>query len=279
MKDNPDFDGTLHFIFQPAEEGAKGAKAMITDGLFEKVQVDMVFGIHNWPYLPKGTMATRTGPIMAAADKLDITIQGKGGHAAWPQECIDPVVAGAQLVQAAQMIASRNVNPLEAVVISITQFHGGSGAFNVIPDTVTLKGTIRSFTPETRELAHTRLKDICEGVAKATGTQIECDILLGTDATINSRDGVEIAGIAAMDVFGDENIDLTTEPVMGAEDFGAFLQYKPGAFAFIGQAESDPQSAHNNSLHSPHYDFNDGIIPDAVAYFTRIVKTALPVKE
>lgn len=276
LKDNPDFDGQVHFIFQPAEEGAKGAHAMIKDGLFEKVQIDMVFGLHNWPYMPKGQMATRVGPIMAAADKLNITIRGKGGHAAWPHECIDPVVAGSQLIQAIQMIAARNTNPLEAAVISVTQFHSGSGAFNVIPDSADLKGTIRTFTPETRDLVHARLKEVCEGVAKATSTEIECEILLGTDATINSADGVACAVKAGSTVFGANNVNGDIAPVMGAEDFGAFLQHKPGAFVFMGQAESDPQSAHNHSLHSPHYDFNDGIIEGAVAYFTELVKTTLP---
>jgi len=275
LHDNPDFDGTAHLIFQPAEEGAKGANKMMEDKLFADFPCDMVFGLHNWPYLEKGQIATRVGPIMAAVDSVELTVNGQGAHAAMPQYGRDPLIAAASLVMQLQTIVSRNVSPIDTAVISVTNFNCGTGADNIISDTATLSASVRSFKPEVRALLEQRVKEICKATEIAHQVSIDIEYIQGTEPTINSAEGVEIAARAATQTVGIENVILDVEPCMGGEDFGAMLQDRPGAYVWIGQREPEEDSRHNQSLHSPFYDFNDEIIPTGVTYFVNVVKDYL----
>lgn len=275
LHDNPDFDGTAHLIFQPAEEGAKGANKMMEERLFTDFPCDMVFGLHNWPYLEKGQIATRVGPIMAAVDSVEITVTGQGAHAAMPQYGRDPLIAAASLVMQLQTIVSRNVSPIDTAVISVTNLNCGTGADNIISDTATLSASVRSFKPEVRALLEQRIREICKATGLAHQVSIDIEYHQGTEPTINAAEGVEIASRAATQTVGIENVILDVEPCMGGEDFGAMLQDRPGAYVWIGQREPEEDSRHNQSLHSPFYDFNDEIIPTGVTYFANVVKDYL----
>ncbi len=278
LNDNRNFNGTVHLIFQPAEEGGGGAYKMIEEGLFRDFACDYVFGLHNWPFLPAGQIATRTGPIMASTDRFDIIIRGKGGHAAVPHETIDPVVAGAQIVSALQSIVSRNVAPVDQGVVTVANFNAGTGADNIIAGTAALSGTIRAFRQETREFLHKRIREIVDYVAKAHMTEAEIDIAAGYAPTVNSADGAAMAAEAAAHIVDAGNVDTDIEPTMGAEDFGAYLMEKPGAFIFVGQGvPGDKDSPHNFGLHSPYYDFNDDIIPVGASLFATLVEQYMPL--
>ena len=192
LAENRNFDGKVYLIFQPAEEGMGGAHKMIEEGLFKRFPMDAVYGLHNWPKMPRGTVGVKAGPIMAGAERFDITITGKGGHAAMPQTCIDPIVIGSQIVQALQTLVSRTRDPIDPVVISITNFNGGTGAFNVIPDTAKLSGTMRSFKPETRDLMIQRIKEICSDTAAMLGGSATCEFMAGGyDPTVNNESKTE----------------------------------------------------------------------------------------
>jgi len=271
LAENRNFSGTVVLVFQPAEEGSAGAQAMIDDGLFERFPVDFIYGVHNMPGLAAGRIAIGPGPIMAAADSFEIVVQGRGGHAAIPHLTADPVVAGAAMVTALQAIAARNVDPTKTLVISVTQFHGGD-AFNVIPDRVTLGGTVRYFEPEVGADARRRMKEILDGVAAAYGVTATLDYSEGYPPTINHDDEAAFAQRVAAEVAGADLVLPEQPPVMGSEDFSFFLQVKPGAYAWIGNG--DGEGCHY--LHNPHYDFNDDILPLGASYFTRLVETALP---
>lgn len=279
LQETRNFNGKVHLIFQPAEEGGRGAIKMIEDGIFKDFPCDKVYGLHNWPWLPLGKVEMRAGPLMANVDDFDIKITGKGGHAAYPHATIDPVVVGAQLVVALQTVASRSQDPVDPIVVSITNFNSGTGASNVIPDTARLFGTVRSFSESTRAVAQKRFKEICDGIAAAYGATIDLDYDVQIDATINDPKETEFAARCAAEIVGPENVGTDVPMSMGGEDFGSFLKEKPGAYIFFGQGTKDAKSPHNQGLHSPFYDFNDELIPIASSYFTELVESALPLKK
>lgn len=276
LSENRNFNGVVHLIFQPAEEGFKGAHKMIDEGLFERFPCSTIYGLHNWPTMPKGTIAMRAGPIMASSDNFTLTIKGKGGHAAKPDYTIDPVVIGAQIVTALQTLVSRTCPPTEPAVISLTNFNAGTGAFNVIPDEAVIKGTLRTYDQDVRLLLKERIGSTAKGIAQAMGGDTDYDFNFVLDPTINSPKETEFCARIAKEIFGEHNVDTDVDPSMGGEDFGRMLMDVPGCYIWMGQAEADPASPNNQGLHTPRYDFNDEIIPLAVEYWIRIVENALP---
>jgi amidohydrolase len=261
------FSGTAVVIFQPAEEGGAGAKAMIDDGLLQRFGVEQVYGMHNWPALPIGSFMLRKGPFMAAADEITITIDGRGGHAAMPHQGVDPVVLGAQIVLALQTIASRNVDPLDHCVVSITRFDAGT-TNNVIPDRVRLNGTVRTLKAETRDYVETRIGEIVAGLAAASGATATVEYRRGYPPTVNHPAETEFAAAIARKIAGDDRVDANTLPVMGAEDFSFMLEERPGAFIFVGNGDSA-------KLHNSAYDFDDEALPYGISYWVELVETAL----
>jgi hippurate hydrolase len=262
------FDGTAVVIFQPAEEGGAGAKAMIEDGLLDRFKIGEVFGLHNYPGLPVGTFAIRPGPIMAAADRIWIEIDGLGGHAARPHLAVDTVLVGAAIVNALQQIVSRNVDPIDNAVVSITLFQAGS-TDNVIPATALLRGTGRSLKPETRDLLQRRVTEIAEGVARLHGAKASVRYQRDYPVVVNHPGATEFATAVARDVAGEAQVNPAAPPVMGGEDFAFMLQARPGAFIFMGNGNTA-------NLHHPAYDFNDAAIPFGSSYWVRLVETAMP---
>jgi hippurate hydrolase len=262
------FDGTAVVIFQPAEEGGAGAKAMIEDGLLDRFRIGEVFGLHNYPGLPVGSFAIRPGPIMAAADRIWIEIEGVGGHAARPHLSVDTVLVGAAIVNALQQIVSRNVDPVDNAVVSITLFQAGS-TDNVIPSTALLRGTGRSLKPETRDLLQRRVTEIAEGVAHLYGAKATVRYQRDYPVVVNHAGATEFATTVARDVAGDAQVDPAVPPVMGGEDFAFMLQRRPGAFIFMGNGDSA-------NLHHPAYDFSDAAIPFGSSYWVRLIETAMP---
>lgn len=280
LSETRNFDGKVHLIFQPAEEGGAGAIRMIEEGLFRDFPMKSVFGMHNWPGIPKGKISLRTGPIMASSDSFEITLTGKGGHAALPHLTIDPIVAGSQIVVALQSIVARGVDPIDQGVVSITNFKAGYGASNVIPESAFLSGTFRSFRVETRKFLQRRIEEIATAVAGAMQVKIDIIVNDGYDPTINSKDEAEFCAQVARSVVGDANVDIDVAPCMGAEDFGAMLQEVPGCYIMMGQGEPDKKaSPHNKFLHDTGYDFNDEIIPTGIEYWARIAEAALPLEK
>jgi len=275
LAETRDFDGTAYLIFQPAEEGGAGAQKMVEEGLFERFPANQIYAVHNWPGLPPGQIAVRPGPVMAATDEIQFTVHGKGGHAAMPHLTLDPVVVAAQIITALQTIASRNVNPLDAIVVSVCSMQTSQlGAFNVIPDFVKLVGTVRSFRPETRDLAERRIKEIVPGVATALGARAEVEYRRGYPATINSEREAAFAAQVGERVFGKDNVFTDAEPTMGGEDFSFMLQARPGAYVFLGQG-GGPTGCY---LHNSGYDFNDDVIPLGAGYLAALVEASLPLK-
>ena len=269
------FDGTAHLIFQPAEEGGGGGNVMVKEGLFERFPCEAVYALHNWPGLPAGKMAVRPGPVLAATDEMRITIRGRGGHGAMPHLVVDPVVACAQIITALQTIASRNVEPVDGVVVSgCSMATSQIGAFNVIPEAVHLVGTVRSFRPETRDLAEQKVKLIVSKTAEALGARAEIEYVRGYPATVNSVREAEFAQRVGGRVFGEGNVITDYDPVMGGEDFSYMLLERPGAYVFLGQGGGP----HNCFLHNPNYDFNDEVIPLGAGYLAALVEDALPLK-
>jgi hippurate hydrolase len=262
------FGGTAVVIFQPAEEGGAGAKAMIDDGLLDRFLIEEVYGLHNYPGIPLGQFAIRPGALMAAADRIRIEIEGIGGHAARPHKGVDTVLVGAAIVNALQQIVARNVDPIENAVISITVFQAGT-ADNVIPQTTLLRGTARSLKPEVRDLLERRIGEVAMGVAALHGARARVHYSRDYPVTVNHARETEFAAAVARDVAGDDQVDPATPPVMGGEDFSFMLQKRPGAFIFMGNGDSA-------GLHHPAYDFNDGAIPYGSSYWVRLVETALP---
>lgn len=273
------FDGRVLLIFQPAEEGGRGAFAMIKDGLFAgDLKCDAVYALHNWPYQPVGTAAIKPGPIMASVDDFDIVITGKGGHAAYPARCIDPIVIGAQVTMALQTIISRMVPAQDSAILSITNFNAGTGAHNVIPDTGRISGTVRTFKEDVRVLIEAKMKKICTDIGVANDATIVCDYQRNIDPTINDPAHTVIAADAMARILGEENVDRAVEPTMGGEDFGGMLAAVPGAYIFMGQGTNDPKSPHNQGLHNPGYDFNDEALAIGMDYFAELVESGLPLK-
>ena len=277
LAETRNFDGKVHLIFQPAEEGGAGAIRMIEEGLFKKYPVDAAFGLHNWPGMKMGEIGLRTGPIMASSDSFEITVKGKGGHAALPHLNIDPIVAASHIVTALQSIVSRQVDPVDQGVVSITNFKAGTGAHNVIPELAELSGTYRSFRVETRALLKRRIEEVSRAVANAFNTQIDFSFHDGYDPTINTPEASALCATVARTLVGDANVHANVDPCMGADDFGAMLQQVPGCYIWMGQATGDAASPHDKSLHNDGYDFNDEIIPLGIEYWTRLVESALPL--
>lgn len=267
----PDFDGTVVFVFQPAEEGEGGAPAMIADGLFERFPVEAIYGMHNWPGLAVGSFAVHHGPVMACADRFDITIRGHGAHAAMPHLGRDPLLAGAQLVQAIQSVVSRSVDPLSHAVVSVTRFLAGD-VYNVIADQATLAGTVRAFSVAVQDQIEQRLHELCAGVGQASGCDIELVYKRGYPPTINTHDEAALCARVARSVAGTAAVRTDLAPSMGAEDFSWFLHEKPGAYIWIGNGPGEGGC----TLHNPHYDFNDSILPLGATYWVKLVTTALP---
>ncbi len=267
-----DFDGTIHFIFQPAEEGEAGAKAMMDDGLFTRFPVAAVFGLHNWPWLPVGQIALRPGPMMAAMDIFDATLTGRGGHAAQPHLAVDAVVTAAALVQAWQGIVSRNLDPQEAGVVSVTQIHAGN-AWAVLPEDVVLRGTVRSFKPEVRAMLERRMREIAEGYASAHGCRFEMRYEHRFPPTVNSEAETHFAAQVAARLVGSGNVVHDAAPSMGSEDFGWMLQVQRGCYAWLGSAGRP-----GCLLHNPYYDFNDAVIPLGASYWVNLAKDYLAAR-
>lgn len=266
LAETRNFAGDAVVIFQPAEEGGAGAAAMIDDGLMERFGIEQVYGMHNGPGIPVGAFAISPGPVMAATDAIDIRIEGHGGHAARPHLCVDPVLAGAQLITALQGIVSRNVDPFAAAVVSMCEFHAGN-ARNVIPQTAELKGTVRTMTAAVRDMIEQRVRDVVAGVAQVTGTKIDLTYERGYPVLVNHLAETDVAIRVARDVAGEANV-VPLPPLMGAEDFAYMLEKRPGAFVFIGNGDSA-------GLHHPAYDFNDEAIVYGTSYWVRLVETQL----
>ena len=267
------FRGTVNLIFQPAEEGGGGGELMIKEGLFEMFPVDSVYGLHNWPGMPAGTFGVGSGPIMAAADMFDLPINGRGGHAAFPDQCIDPIVFASQVVSALQTITSRNTHPVDSVVISVTQIHAGD-AYNVIPDSVRMHGTVRTFQTETRAKIPSSMLRVAEGVCAAYGTTCELNYMSGYPTTINSVPETEISAKAVVDLLGEDKIILNPTPSMGAEDFSYMLEARPGCYVWLGIGPGKGEAG--CMLHSSRYDFNDDVLPTGASYWVKLVENELP---
>jgi amidohydrolase len=262
------FDGTAIVIFQPAEEGGAGGKAMVEDGLMDRWGIQEVFGMHNMPGVPVGQFAIRPGPLLAASDRIAIDVTGKGGHAARPHDCIDTVLVACNIVTALQSIVARNVDPLKSAVVSVCMLHAGE-AENVIPETAQLKGTVRTLTPGVRDLVERRFVEVAETTAKLYGATAKATYVRGYPVTTNHARQTEFAAAVAAQVAGADKVDTNTPPLMGGEDFSYMLESRPGAFIFLGNGDTA-------SVHHPKYDFNDGAIPAGVSYWARLVETAMP---
>ena len=272
LAETRNFDGTVHFIFQPAEENEGGGRVMVEQGLFDRFPVDAVYGMHNWPGLARGRFSIRSGPMMASYDVFELTVTGRGAHGAMPHQGVDPVVAGAQIVTALQTIVSRNLNPVDAAVVSVTQFHGGD-AWNVIPDEVVLRGTTRCFRPEIRDLLERRIRELAEGVCAAHGATLAMRYERRYPSLINDEAATARAAETAVEVTGDPaQVETDREPVMGSEDFAFMLEAKPGAYILIGNGPGEGGCM----LHNPRYDFNDAILPAGASYWARLVERSLP---
>ena len=271
LAETRNFNGTVNVIFQPAEEGYAGAKAMMDDGLFEKFPCDQVYGLHNWPQMPAGSIAAVPGPIMAAADKFDITVRGKGAHGAMPQNGVDPIVIGSQIVTALQSLVSRSKDPIETAVISITMFHAGA-AFNVIPEEAVLSGTVRTFNPEVQDMIEAGMKRIAEGIASGMGGSADVDFRRGYPATVNHEAQTQLAADVAGRIVGPENVRNDVDPTMGGEDFAFMLNEKPGCYLWLGQGGG----ASSENVHHPQYDFNDSVLPIGASVLARLVEELQP---
>ncbi len=270
LADSQAFDGIVHFIFQPAEEGGGGGRVMLEEGLFDKFPCQGIYGMHNWPGMAAGTIGVRSGPMLAAADFFWLTVRGQGGHGAMPHRANDPVVIGAEMVSALQTIASRAADPLQAVVVSVTQFHAGS-ASNVIPDEAKLSGTCRTLSDASRDLVERRLREIAGGIAAAHGAEVDIRYHRGYPVLVNTGPETDKARKAASRVVGQDNVTVDPPPEMGAEDFAYMLQAKPGSYVWLGNGGTDG----NCLLHNSHYDFNDDVAPIGAAYWAALVEQEL----
>jgi amidohydrolase len=267
LAETRNFDGTVHFVFQPAEENEGGGRRMVEEGLFDKFPAEAVFGMHNWPGLPSGKFAVRPGPMMASSDIFEVVVKGKGAHGAMPHEGVDPVVIAAQLVTAFQAIVSRNTHPLESAVITVTQIYGGD-TWNVIPDEVVLRGTTRTFKPEIQDMVERRMRETAESLCAAFGAGLAWRYERRYPATINTAAETEIAASVLAGIVGEENVHRDVLPSMGSEDFAFMLQEKPGSYVWIGNGGSA-------NLHNASYDFNDEILPVGASYWARLVEHVL----
>jgi len=271
LSETRNFDGTAVVIFQPAEEGGAGGEAMVKDGMMDRFGIQQVFGMHNFPGMPVGQFGIRPGPQMAATDEFTIDLEGKGGHAAKPHECIDTTLVAAQLLQALQSVVARNVDPVKSAVLSVTSLHTGGDAFNVIPQTVHMKGTIRTLEEDVRALVELRLRAMVEHIAAAFGATATLGFERGYPVTVNHEAETFFAADVAEAVAGEGRVERELPPLLGAEDFSYMLNERPGAFIFIGNGNTA-------MVHHPKYDFNDEVIPYGVSYWAKLAETAMPLR-
>lgn len=280
LAENNNFDGTVYLIFQPAEETGEGAKAMMKDGLFERFPCDSIYAMHNWPYAPLGQFEINMGPSMAGVDFFEVKIEGKGGHASKPHTVIDPIVIASQIITALQTIISRETDPFDPAVLSITNINGGSGAFNVIPSHVTFNGTVRTYCTSLKARIEQRIRKISSDIAENYGAKAYCTYKSMIEPTVNDPNHAKICADVARSQVGDDMVVTDGKASMGGEDFGAFLQHVPGSYVKIGQAvQNDPTSPCNQGLHNAGYDFNDALIPVAIEYWVRLVEHLLASKD
>jgi amidohydrolase len=270
LRDTSNFDGTVYFIFQPAEEHEGGGRVMVEEGLFDRFPMQMVFGLHNWPGLPAGSIAVTEGPVMAGADRFEITINARGAHAAMPHQGTDAILAGADLVQAFQSLVSRATDPLDSAVVSVTRFHAGH-ADNILPEQAVLGGTVRSFSPELQDALEAGLGRICTGIEATHRVRIELHYDRGYPPTINAEEPSFICREVARQVVGGELVLTHLKPSMGAEDFAYLSRVVPGCYVWLGNGPGEGGCM----LHSPHYDFNDAIIATGIRYWVRLVEKTL----
>ncbi|MEN0000385.1 MAG: M20 aminoacylase family protein [Pseudomonadota bacterium] len=264
LAETRNFHGTIVVIFQPAEEGGGGGRAMVQDGLIERFGIDRVYGMHNMPTVPVGEFTIRSGAFFAATDQFAVTVRGKGGHAAAPHATVDPIVIGAQIVQSLQAISSRNVDPIQSIVVSVTQFHAGK-SFNVIPESAKFVGTIRTLDADIRALGERRLKEVATGIAEAHGAEASVEFWPGYPVMVNDEGETDHAAAVAGSVAGADRVRSGVLPFMGGEDFAYMLEKRPGSMILIGNGDSE-------GLHHPAYDFNDEIIPYGVSYWAQLAE-------
>jgi amidohydrolase len=268
------FDGTVVLIFQPAEEGLGGAKAMIDDGLFERFDCDAIYGLHNWPGLPPGMIGINPGPMMAAADKFEVVIQGRGGHGAHPYQTLDPVVVAAHVITALQSVVSRNVSALDSAVVTVASVQAGDPlAMSVIPDQAKLVGTVRTFRHSIQSLVQERMQSLIQQIAAGFGASATLNYQRIYPATINTPKEAMFVADVATELFGSDKVVRDLQPSMGAEDFSFMLQHKPGAYFRLGQGGAESGCY----LHNPNYDFNDAVIPTGAGLFAALVEKAMPL--
>ena len=275
LKENNDFSGTVHFIFQPAEEGGGGGRVMVEEGIFDKFPCQAVYGMHNFPGIAEGKFAVHDTAVMAANETLNISIKGKGGHAAMPDKCIDPVVVGAQIISALQSVVARNVAPLNSAVVSITMVNAGT-ASNVVPDDMQLTGSLRYFSKEVGDEVKEKIKNIVEGISQSMGASATFESLPNYPATINTPKHSELCANAAAMVVGENNVLRSEQPTMGSEDFAFLLNASEGAYIWIGNGlvpEDGPKGG--CMLHNTQYDFNDKILPIGASYWVQLVQNIL----
>ena len=279
LAEHRNFDGTVYLIFQPAEEGGAGARRMIEDGLFEQCPMDAIYGMHNWPGAPVGTMSVVEGPMMASSNEFYVTVKGKGAHAAQPHKGIDPVMVAVQIAQSWQTIISRQKSPLDTAVLSITQIHAGS-ATNVIPDEAELVGTVRTFTQPVLDMIEQRMGEIARHTAAAFGAEVDFTFRRNYPPLVNHAAETQFAVEVMKSVVGADHVDDNVEPTMGAEDFAFFLQAKPGCYVFIGNGEGDHRDGGHGLgpcvLHNGSYDFNDHLLPIGASFWVRLAEQSLP---
>ena len=274
------FDGTVYLIFQPAEEGGAGARRMMEDGLFDQFPMEAVYGMHNWPGLPAGSFGVIPGPMMASSNEFRVVVKGKGAHAAQPHRGIDPVMVAVQIAQAWQTIVSREKNPLETAVLSITQIHAGS-ATNVIPNEAEMIGTVRTFSTEVLDQIERRMEQMANGIAAGFNAQIDFNFKRNYPPLVNHPEQTAFAIEAMRAVVGVPNVNTAVEPTMGAEDFAFMLQAKPGCYVFIGNGDGEHRAGGHGlgpcQLHNGSYDFNDQLLPIGASYWVRLVERGLPM--
>jgi amidohydrolase len=267
LAERRDFDGRVHVIFQPAEENEGGGRAMVEEGLFERFPVEGVYGLHNYPRLPLGHFAVRPGPMMASYDIFELTLKGKGAHGGLPHEGIDPVVMSAQVVLGLQTIASRIIDPIDSIVVSVTQIEGGA-TWNVIPDEVRLRGTVRALQPAARDAVEPLIRRIAESICAAQGGSLAMRYERRYPPVVNHARETEVAAAAAHRISGAGGVDAACRPIMASEDFAFMLNARPGAYLLVGNGETAP-------VHNPHYDFNDALLPIGASYWLALVETLL----
>jgi hippurate hydrolase len=280
LSEHRNFDGTVYLVFQPAEEGGAGAKRMIEDGLFEQCPMDAIYGMHNWPGIPAGHMSVCEGPLMASSNEFYVTVKGKGGHAAQPHKCIDPVMVAVQIAQSWQTIISRRTSPLDTAVLSLTQIQAGT-ATNVIPDEAKMAGTVRTLSWDVLDMLEKQMEQVAVNTAAAFGAEVEFKFRRNYPPLINHPEATRFAVEVMKSVVGADKVDDKTEPSMAAEDFAYFLQAKPGCYIFIGNGEGDHRSGGHGLgpcvLHNGSYDFNDNLLPVGASFWVKLVEASLPL--